>query len=335
MQSGRAPFLYTPAMTDVLILGAGAAGLAAGRDLAAAGARVQVLDKARGVSGRAATKRFGELRLDHGARFFTARQPRTRAFVQEGLDAGWLTEWTRQIPTWEAGEVATATDGHARYVGRRGMSDLGKALAEGLDIQTGAQITHVERRGDVWQLGSGDGRTFEAPTLLLNAPAPQLAALLRERPEAAALSAVTLSPCWAVGAALTSDLNADWPALRVQHHPALEWIAREHTKRPGLPALMLHARADWSADHLEDPPQQIQAALLAAARQVVGEFGVVDSFAHRWRYATPDQRYPGVCGWEPESALGWCGDWCRSDEHGPRLEAALLSGWALAGLLSS
>ena len=45
-------------MTDVVILGAGVAGLAAAQDLRAAGARVQVLDKSRGVSGRAATKRF-------------------------------------------------------------------------------------------------------------------------------------------------------------------------------------------------------------------------------------------------------------------------------------
>ncbi|AWN24402.1 FAD-binding dehydrogenase [Deinococcus irradiatisoli] len=314
-------------MTDVLILGAGVAGLAAGRDLAAAGRRVQVLDKARGVSGRAATKRFADLRLDHGARFFTARHPRTKALVEEGLDAGWLREWTRQIPVWEAGTIRTPADGHPRYVGQSGMSDIGKALAAGLEVYTGAQIVDIQRRSDVWHLTSADGRTFEAPTLLLNAPAPQLAALL---PEAGALAAVTLHPCWAVGVALASDLEATWPALRLEQHPALEWIAREHTKRPGPPALMLHARADWSAQHLEDAAEDVQAALLAAAREVVGGFGVEGRFAHRWRYATPDQRFPDACGWQPEQQLGWCGDWCASDDHGPRLEAALLSGWALA-----
>ena len=129
---------------------------------------------------------------------------------------------------------------------------------------------------------------------------------------------------------LEADVSADWPALNVKDHPALEWIAREHTKRPGPPALMLHARADWSEQHLEDSPQQVQAALIAAARDIVGDFGVGESFAHRWRYATPDQRFPEACGWLPECRLGWCGDWCESDGHGPRVEAALLSGWALA-----
>lgn len=325
-------------MTDVLILGAGLAGLAAARDLAAAGARVQVLDKSRGVAGRAATKRFGALRLDHGARFFTARQPRTLALVEEGLKAGWLSEWTRQLPTWQAGQITVPEGGHPRYVGRSGMSEIGKALADGLDVQTGTQITRLERGEGDWQLTSTDGRMFRGQTLLLNAPAPQLSVLLAGLtgpPETAALDtagldSVTLRPCWAVGAALEADLEVDWPALTVKGHPALEWIAREHTKRPGPPALMLHARADWSEQHLEDPPEQVQAALIAAAWEIVGDFGVSASFAHRWLYATPDRRFPGTCGWLPERRLGWCGDWCESDEHGPRLEAALLSGWALA-----
>ncbi len=317
-------------MTDVVILGAGVAGLAAAQDLRAAGARVQVLNKSRGVSGRAATKRFENLRLDHGARFFTARQSRTQALVREGLAAGWLREWTRRIPEWQGGRLDPAQDGHMRYVGAAGMSDVGKALAHGLDVQTGAQITQLERRGDQWHLHSEDGRTFAAQTLLLNAPAPQLTALLPEGFQIQALSAVTFRPCWAVGLALGSDLAAEWPALRVSGHPALEWIAREHTKRPGPPALMLHARAEWSAQHLEASPQQVQGLLLEAAQEIAGPLEVSGSFAHRWRYATPDQRFPEACGWQPQERLGWCGDWCRSDEHGPRLEAALLSGWALA-----
>lgn len=65
--------------TEVLIVGAGLAGLAAGRDLARAGLKVQVLDKLRGVSGRAAT-RWLELdgknvRVDQGTKYFTAKRP--------------------------------------------------------------------------------------------------------------------------------------------------------------------------------------------------------------------------------------------------------------------
>lgn len=260
----------------------------------------------------------------------TARHARTEALVSEGLEAGWLSEWTRNVPEWKDGHLIAAPDGHPRYVGAAGMSDIGKALAEGLDVKTGVQIAQIERRDGQWQLQSADGRTFEAQTLLLSAPAPQLAALLGGQYQTGGLAAVTFQPCWAVGVALQNHLQVNWPALRVSGHPALEWVAREDTKRPGPPSLMLHARADWSGQHLEDSPEQVTALLLEAAQEIVGNFEEQGSFAHRWRYATPGQRFGQACGWLPDQRLGWCGDWCRSDEHGPRLEAALLSGWALA-----
>ena len=55
---------------DVLLLGAGLSGLKAARDLHAAGKSVLVLDKGRGVGGRAATRRWDGTPVDHGAQFF-------------------------------------------------------------------------------------------------------------------------------------------------------------------------------------------------------------------------------------------------------------------------
>ncbi|MBC8101135.1 MAG: NAD(P)-binding protein, partial [Cytophagales bacterium] len=57
-------------MTDFLVIGAGLAGLAFAGDAAASGASVRLLDKGRGVGGRTATRRFGDLRVDHGAQYF-------------------------------------------------------------------------------------------------------------------------------------------------------------------------------------------------------------------------------------------------------------------------
>ncbi|ULH17176.1 FAD-dependent oxidoreductase (plasmid) [Deinococcus sp. KNUC1210] len=328
-----------------LIIGAGLAGLALARELTRAGQHVTVLDKAHGVSGRSSTRRMetqptGELaRLDHGARFFTARTPRTLAMVQEGLTAGWLAEWTRRVPSWSAGRVSEEPDGHPRYVPPAGMSTLGKELAQGLTVTTGALVTRLQQHPGGWLAECQDGRQVTAEQLVLNMPAPQILPLLEGTVrELARLRDVTFAPCWAVGAVLTHDLNeVDWPALRILDHPALEWLAREHTKRPPghPPALMLHARADWSQAHLNDERGAVLEALLAAAREVVGPFEVSGAFAHRWLYATPTQRFPGGYGWLREAALGWCGDWCSPDPHGPRVEAALLSGWQLSDALLS
>ncbi|WP_293910842.1 NAD(P)-binding protein [Deinococcus sp.] len=360
---------HTPQHADTLIVGAGLAGLALARELAAheqsgAGQGVLLLDKSRGVSGRSSTRRSihrsgthwsNEALLDHGARFFTARAGRTRTWVQGALEEGWLAEWTRSVPVWEAGQVSGEPGrGHPRYVPPGGMNVIGRELGRDLSVLTQTQAVSVRRQGDVWQVGAQDGRVFTARRLVLNLPPPQIVPLLEgaglaesevaeseeagagSRLDLEALRAVQFDPCWAVGAVLNADLSgAEWPALRLNNHPSLDWLAREHTKRPPgqTPTLMLHARADWSRGHLQDTPAEVTAALLEAAREVAGPFTVESSFAHRWLYATPTVRYEHSFGWHSELALGWCGDWCVPDPHGPRVEAALLSGWELADRL--
>lgn len=327
---------------DLLIVGAGVAGLACARDAVGAGLRVKVLDKSRGISGRAATRRITledgrEARLDHGARFFTARHERTKTLVEAGLREGWLHEWTRTVSEWQGGEVRSTPDGHPRYAPAEGFSAMGRALARGLDVQTGTEVTSLERRGHGWRVHTRDGAHWDSPRLILNLPAPQVAALLEDHDigdDAEAVARVRFDPCWAAGVVLEQDLvGHHWPALKLSGHPMLDWIAREHTKRaPGHPpALMLHAGADWSRANLERRPDEVLPELLDAAAEVLGQpLPHLHAFAHRWRYATPTARVPAPCHWDEELNLGWCGDWLTPDPHGPRVEAALLSGWRLA-----
>ena len=58
---------------DVVVIGAGIAGLMASSHLSKAGYRVAVLEKARGVGGRMATRRIGEAVCDHGAQYFSVK----------------------------------------------------------------------------------------------------------------------------------------------------------------------------------------------------------------------------------------------------------------------
>lgn len=198
---------------DLLIIGAGLAGLVCARDAAGGGLRVKVLDKSKGVSGRASTRRVAledgrEARLDHGARFFTARHDRTKALAEAGLREGWLREWTRTVSEWQGGEIHTPADGHPRYAPAEGFSAMGRALARGLDVQTDTEVTSLERRGNGWRVHTRDGASWDAPRLILNLPAPQVAALLEDHDigEAAeAVGRVRFDPCWAVGVVLEHD----------------------------------------------------------------------------------------------------------------------------------
>ena len=143
--------------TDVIVIGAGLAGLAAARDLSRLGFSVLMLEKSKGVSGRAATKRLevaGQpIRADHGAQFFTVRGQRLSAILPKFLEAGISFEWTRGFPRWTSGGLGQREPGHPRYACADGMSALGKAFAKGWEpgdsapeVDTEALVRSEERR---------------------------------------------------------------------------------------------------------------------------------------------------------------------------------------------
>ncbi len=78
---------------DVLVIGAGMAGLTAAAELQRAGRRVLVLDKGRGVGGRLASRRIEGAAFDHGAQFITARTARFAALVEDGRCRGCAGDW--------------------------------------------------------------------------------------------------------------------------------------------------------------------------------------------------------------------------------------------------
>lgn len=111
--------------TDFLIIGGGMAGLSAATALAETGARIVVLDKGRGPGGRMAARRVeiaGEqVSFDHGAQYFTARDPAFR----------------EAVAAWEAAGVAARwpAAGADAWVGTPGMNACIKHLAAGLDVR--------------------------------------------------------------------------------------------------------------------------------------------------------------------------------------------------------
>ena len=323
-------------MMDLLVVGAGLAGLALARDLADAGWSVQLLDKSRGVGGRAATRRVQQddlnLRIDHGAQFFTARGERLQHWVQQLQSQGVVTEWGAATVRWSGGQFQWIPHRHPRYVCPAGMSALARVLLQGeapLNFTPQATVVRVEPLPDGWAVYTQEGGRFAARRLVLNMPAPQalqVAAGGLEPQTRAALEAVQFAPCWAAMVVLEDLADPGWQALEADH-PVLAWLALDHTRRAGSssPALVLHGQPGWSQTHLEQTPQQALEALLQAAGEVLGQpLRPVWSQAHRWRYALPSQPYPGS--FLVQGSLAFCGDWCG----GARVEAALESGWALA-----
>lgn len=306
----------------VAVVGAGLAGLTAARILEDQGHDVVVLEKARGPGGRMSTRRQDDGVFDHGAQYFTARDPRFLRHVVAWRERGLVAEWNGRV--LERGE-------ETRFVGVPGMSAICADIAGGLaDCRYGWRVAGTEFEDGKWAVRSEDDEQLTADALVMTAPPPQAAALL-DMPEARdALSGVAMLPCWAVMAVLDQPLSTEWEAAFVNEGP-LSWVARNASK-PGRPDgnhWVLHAAPDWSAAHLEELPGTVIEALLEAARELpgAGRFKAGSATAHRWMYSRAEQPLDEQAIWYDSCRLALAGDWC----HGSRVEGAFLSGAAAAG----
>ncbi|WP_199727842.1 NAD(P)/FAD-dependent oxidoreductase [Corallococcus sp. CA049B] len=314
----------------VAVIGAGMSGLVLARMLTGAGFGVRVLDKGRGPGGRLSTRRSAEGgAFDHGAQYFTARDPLFRALVDAWVADGVAAEWRGRIGTLTRGTVTPAKEA-VRYVGVPGMSAVAKALADGLDVRTGVRVERVAREGQAWRLTSETGEDLGlAEGVVVAVPAPQAVPLLAGAPALAAQAGTArMSPCWAVMARFDAPLAVELEGAFVEDSP-LSWVARD-TSKPGRAAgerWVLHASPEFSAEHLEETPEAMASKLVEAFGQALGrDVRAVEAVAHRWRYAMPASPLESSALYDAALGLGACGDWCA----GPRVEGAFLSGVALA-----
>ena len=320
----------------VAIVGAGMAGLTAARILGEQGYDVVLVEKARGAGGRMATRRQGDYRFDHGAQYFTARDPRFLQQVQSWQESGLVASWQPRITVVGEGQPSGAgSQATERFVAVPGMSAICSDLAAELSECRFSWTVHsLARTASGWTLHSTEGETLQADVLLLSLPPEQARALLLDPEVDTTLASVEMRPCWAVMAVLDRPLLPDWDAAFINEGP-LSWVANQAGKpgRPSVPAWVLHANPDWSSRFLEHEPNEVRDLLLDAARKlpIAQAFKVDFAVAHRWRYALARQPLERGALFFESKQLALAGDWC----HGSRVEGAYLSGIAAAGQISS
>jgi predicted NAD/FAD-dependent oxidoreductase len=324
----------------IAVIGAGLAGLAAARTLAEHQHRVTVLEKSRGRGGRAGTRRIerpvfdddgmDRISVDHGAQYFTAREPRFRRRVLAWAEQGVVARWDVRLGAFDGERFVAAGVDDERWVGAPAMSALARHLAAGLDIALRTRVAPPRRDGNAWRLSDDQGRDLGCfERVLVAVPAPQAATLLAAAPALAAQAASAgYAPCWTALLGLDGPPGLGFDALFVNAGP-LRWAARDGSK-PGREGQtwVLHATPDWTRAHLDAQPEAVCRALIDALRDLAGGTlpGVRWSLAHRWPYSFAERPLGVECLWDPALGIGACGDWCI----GARMEGAWLSGEALA-----
>ena len=308
---------------DVIIIGAGIAGLLCAERLQKAGIEVTVLEKENSVGGRMATRRSNNGNWDTAAQFFTVRDLRFQMYVDDWLESGVCKRWF----VAEGNELGA--QGYVRYRGSDGMISAPERLAALLDVQLQTPVTKTTFDGKTWGIWVRGKQAYTCKTLILTAPLP-LSLELLEAGQADLdislhdeLKGLRYVPGIAMLARLQSgsSLN-EHGGLRVGKEP-IKWIADNQLKgiSSEVPTLTIHATAGFSQMHW-DTEDSIIASHLTVAAQPFIQSEVAEWEILRWKYAFPSNSWHDLFVADHDRNLYLAGD----AFGGPRIEGAALSG---------
>jgi len=337
---------------DVVVVGAGLAGLVCAQRLRLAGLRVIVVEKSRGLGGRLATRRLSGTCADHGVRYLDVQGPLTDLLIQTLLHQNLLQPWLTRLEVVESGKSYSLSK--TCYTASNGLTAVAKWLAADLEIWLGQRLYRLIQADSGWQLDLESqnlavqalepNAVLRAQSVVMAIPAPQALALLEpliaEMPDLIRiLQEVQFDPCLtAIGtfAAPASRVSLPQQAVKFLNHADLVWVSLESSKGRDLeiPTLVVQSTPDFANLHLEaNDLRPVGKLLLEEAAEALLPNGInglnspVELQVHRWRYGLVRQPLSQQCLAETRPLpLVCCGDWCGGDQ----IEAALASGLAAA-----
>jgi hypothetical protein len=315
------------------IVGAGLAGVGAADALRETDVSVTILEKSRGVGGRAATRRRNGCTYDHGANYVKDADERTADLIRD-LGTDGLVDVSLPVWTFDAdGTVSPGADRDAhKWTWEAGITQFAKRVLArtDADLRTETRVAAIDHVGG-WLLVDDDGREhgpFDG--VLLTPPAPQTAALLAETNWSGGMMPALREAVGSVPYRTVRTLVLHYPfeqdrpwygLVDTSKDHAVGWVSREECKPGHVPdgesLLVVQMGPDWSTAHYDDPTADAAASAAAAVAELLDDEDLEDPDwvdDQRWRYALPDGAAPcEVLERGTDDGLYFAGDWVAGE----------------------
>ncbi len=302
-----------------------------------------VLDKARGVGGRTATRRVDGQPIDHGVIFYHGSHPAFLEALERVDTATRLDGWPETLVGEGRACLPRAfTPGERRLAFAEGVIAFPKTLARGLELRLRTQLRSLVVGEHDFELETGDGAKITTDSLVLALPAEQTRSLVETLPATreldsvrAVLQMLTTEPCLTVIAIYPLETPVpDWDVMYPDQSEIVMLASHDSRKRieKQFHVFVLQCSARFSRRHMNDEPSMWLDTVLRETGRLLGVWAQKPSLtqAHRWRFGRANAfplSGPLLVGLPGGQALGLAGEMFDSALG---VEAAYLSGRALA-----
>ncbi len=331
----------------IAVIGAGVAGLTAGRVLAGSGHEVVVFEKSRGYGGRLATRYAGSdnsTKVDHGLPYLEVSSPDIEPLIDEMVEAGILAPWQGPfVHMNEKGELSDVKPSKKRYIAPQGMNQVGKKLARMVDVRTETKVSGVTHIGEdrtkkrSWMLNFPTGLTENFDAVIIATPSKQAYAILNTTIDEVQtlkllreVDDVEYAPSFSLMVGYGSTDNPDW-AMMTCDNDVIESITNETSKRSedSECAFVVHTTPEFATKFKDSDRDEVLEIILDELAEILGGWSALPEWKqlHFWRYTKAINPLPSpfmeVVGNDAPIAL------VGSYMNGDSVESAYLSGLAI------
>lgn len=330
----------------IAIIGAGLAGLAAGRELALAGHEVTVLEKNRDLGGRLASgRRENGTIFDIGLPWLSATTPAFRGFAAELLENEIVRVWEGEVLPYDGEKLLDENpDGQQTLLtAPGGVNGIARYLSRWVDLLPGEKAGGLTYIGDnrsrkrPWMVNLTSFRTLEADAVIVATPAPEAyGVLLTTQDEVNVLKLIRemdeihYDASWVLAAGYGDMEPPERGAIRCQNSP-LRLLVNEQSKRENPETVVvMHSGAGIARSGEAADRESVTGKLLREAARVAGDRFLSPDWTelHYWRFSRP-RRFldrPYLEFESNEAPLAVIGDYFGGSE----IEHAYVSGIRLA-----
>jgi predicted NAD/FAD-dependent oxidoreductase len=321
-------------MKNIAIVGAGLSGLTAAYFLKNI-ANITVFEKSRGVSGRMSTRRAGPYSFDHGAQYFTVREPIFQNFIEKLKTHKLIERWNAryvEIDRYTLKNEQKWGIAEPRYIGVPGMNSIAKFLVNGVNIKLKTMINQINYN-KYWRLKDSNGNIYDNfDYVVLAIPSVQSIELLPiDFKYFSLVNSIEMEPCFALMLGLEEKHVFPYDCARI-YNSDISWLSIDNSKpvrSTSNSSLIVHSTSKYAQKCLYNDSDEIITHLIELASKILKyDFKNINyKSLHKWMYANNIYRkLTNPIFFDGNYNLALCGDWCL----GGRVEGAFMSGYYIA-----